>query len=430
MSSADLRVAKTRMKTFEERLIASRTSSAELVRQAEALDEANDIPGLLENKLRQYVEADNYTNLQLQANQERFRKRKVSREGFEEEQEHIFSKKRLALEEEMRLRERKLMLLAELQERDIAPSMSELTTLVLTETFADAWNKEKKKRGLRVKYNGRQMSWKALLNEKYDGSRLSPHPVVDEDMAREWRCPILQKWIPGPNNVTAAHIVPRSKRDSYVQKLFGVDNAESFIMSHTNGLLMHSSLEHSFDKGMFVLVPIKEYAIDERPEYQVRVLNHELLKEKGGKRTMITVVNDKPIFFDDIDRKELVFRNTIRPARRCLFHHAITSMLWAKQMQWTGWEQEMESLVALKNWMTPGKYLSDALLGALWTHVMDRDMPDSLLKATFADSATSDIRSGLLQWRAASEDTKMNDTDGNEDSEDDEEDEETEGVEA
>ena len=105
-------------------------------------------------------------------------------------------------------------------------------------------------------------------------------------------------------------------------------------------------------------------------------------------------------------------------------------MLWAKQMQLKGWKEEMESLIELKNWMTPGKYLRDTLLGALWTHVMDRDMPDSLLKATFVDSATSDIRSGLLQWRAASEDTKMNDTSRDEDSVEDEENEESEGMEA
>lgn len=77
-----------------------------------------------------------------------------------------------------------------------------------------------------------------------------------------------------------------------------------------------------------------------------------------------------------------------------------------------------------------GEYLSDTLLDALWTHFMDRDMPDSLLKATFVDSATSDIRSGLLQWRAASEDTKMNDTSRDEDSVEDEENEESEGMEA
>lgn len=74
----------------------------------------------------------------------------------------------------------------------------------------------------------------------------------------------------------------------------------------------------------------------------------------------------------------------------------------------------MESLIALKNWMIPGKYLSDALLCASWTYVMDREMPHSLLKDSFIDPGHSDIHSEFLRWRAASDNMKISETDGDE----------------
>lgn len=143
---------------------------------------------------------------------------------------------------------------------------------------------------------------------------------------------------------------------------------------------------------------------DERPEYVVHVLNHTILKTKGGKKAEIATTADEKIhYFHDIDGRRLQFppETPIRPARRRFYCHTLIAILYAKREQWAGWELALEKLKLGELWMTPGPYMSRAMLSDLWEYTMNSNVPEAIFRGTFEDAGVRNRRITLLQWQAA-----------------------------
>ncbi|KAF4545207.1 uncharacterized protein LTHEOB_5618 [Lasiodiplodia theobromae] len=369
----DLSVPNMRGKSFAERLSASRKTSAELVQEANILSTQGDASGIIANRIKQCVELDTEHTILLEEQEDNFRKRRISRKEFDEE-------------------------------------------------------------CLKMQVKGRTVSWKRFLSDRYTGTiwtlEFNPEEHLDGAKPLEmfW-CPILQEWF-DDFKVVGAHIIPRAKRNEYVKLLFGVGNAHDFITSARNGIIMHKWLAEDFQMGYFVIVPDSEYDEHERPEYKIQVIKHDLLANKGGKRTVAACwwMGDEfqRVCWDDLDGKKLEFPSQcdIRPSRRCLFQHMITAVMSAKAKNYRGWEETMNSILEKEFWTSPGEYLNRALLESIWKLATGTGVPEKMLRHTFEDAEVRDTRSATLEWRVASEDRQFvsREDDGDSDDEDDDND--------
>lgn len=427
----DPSVPNMRDESFAERLSASRKISTELVQEANILYAQRDASGIIANRIRQCIELDTEHTILLEEKEDNFRKRRISRKEFDEEYDKLVKKRREYNDEELRLGENKKLFMEELHEGGLARP-EDLMRLVLADTFIE----KVEKRCLKMQAKGRTVSWKQFLSDRYTGTRHSfefnPEEALNGEKALEifW-CPILQKWF-DEINVVGAHIIPRAKRNEYVKLLFGVGNAHDFITSARNGFIMHKWLANAFQNGYFVVVPDSEYDEHERPEYKIQVIKHDLLENKGGKRTVaarwVEGGEFPTVSWDDLDGKKLEFPSqcNIRPSRRCCFHHMITAVTSAKAKNYRGWEETMNSILEKEFWASPGEYLNRTLLDSLWKLATGTGVPEKILRHTFEDTEVRDTRSAILEWRAASEDRQFvsREEDGR-DSDDEDDDDDT-----
>lgn len=387
-----------RDKSFAERLSASRKTSAELVHEANILYAQGDASGIIANRIEQFVELDTEQTTLLEEQEDNFRKGRISRDEFDEEYDKLVKKRREYNDEELRLGENKKLFMEELYEGGLA-RLEDLMRLVLADTFIETIPK----RCLKMQVKGRIVSWKRFLSDRYTGTCRTLAEAQDGVEAIEvfW-CPILQKWF-SDFYVAGAHIVPRAKRNEYVKLLFGVGNAKDFITTARNGFIMHKWLAHGFQKGYFVIIPDSEYNEHERPEYKIQVIRHDLLANKGGKRTTAaywwTGGESDRVCWDDLDGKKLEFPSQcdIRPSRRCLFQHMITAVMSSKAKNYRGWEETMNSILEKEFWASPGEYLNRALLDSIWKLAIGTSVPEKMLRHTFEDTKVRDTRSATLE---------------------------------
>lgn len=382
--------------TSTELLASSHVRLAGLVEAAETLEKQRDWPRLIANRILLCVELENHCNIQLAANYDNIKAQRISYSSFRQDLSDIMERRRTVNEDEMRLMERKGFLLEEFNERS-----NTFACAIFTQALSSYWIQKKSLENRRAELE----RWKEYLVKFYVGSqRNSPYEEHWVHYFIHHWCPILHEWVYA-QDIRAPCIVPRSKREAYVETLFGVDNAEVFLTSHRNGLFMESGLASAFAKGFFTIVPAADYDENARPEYRVYVLNHNLLSSKGGERYTVSRFSWPHVSLDDIDGKLLKFPTAtdIRPSRKCLFHHTVTSLLWAKQQQRRAWDTLLD---AEDLRMGKGPYLCRSLLEAMWNEVIGTNLPDRVRRRTFNDPKARHDRVPILQWRAALEESR------------------------
>ncbi len=139
-----------------------------------------------------------------------------------------------------------------------------------------------------------------------------------------------------------------------------------------NCLMMHETLEKSFDKGHFVLMPVDPRAYPVR-RWKVVVTDDDAMDADilgGG-------VNQKkegaPRKLRDLDGRELHFRTEHRPLSRFLYFHFLITMMLLKDQGRNGHQKVLEKLRSGKPWPTLGRYMRKAALLKLAKAVGDVD---------------------------------------------------------
>ena len=226
------------------------------------------------------------------------------------------------------------------------------------------------------KNNERPAAWEARNEHKHGFWRqglIEYYNAEDnEDNDFLW-CPIMRKYN-GSENRNAAHIVPHSIGYSSAGHLFGEPNVGfDLIWSVRNGLLITSVLERQFDKGYFVLVPVEPADPNTEPFGWRFILMNEKLRNYP--------VGDSSTKYDDLDGRELEWKNDNRPARRYLYYHFVTTLLRYVRYEKPGWAGTRLTLPTGKLWATQGRYLRRSTLKYLASAIGDVDEADEI----FAD---------------------------------------------
>jgi hypothetical protein len=336
-------------------------------------------------------------------NQDDFQAGRITFEEFSKQREALTIIRKISAENELEMLSNKQYHLDDLDAlRPVnTKSYQELITHVLSAYSEENWRIPNRIRALKkpklsvINKQGRTVSWRQHLAAEYKGSKkLSPDfdpngPPATSDDYLYWCC-ILHMWIE-PDKVRAAHIVPRSTKDSHLALLFRTSDSESFLMNSRNGILMHKNLEEAFDAGMFIIAPNGKHDDQDREEYECRIIRDDFLPEKGGTkrqvRARVGVLNQARIWLHDIHHKVVQFppECDLRPAKRCLFHHSLVSILLAKSHQLKGWQDAMSEFVLKPGnvWASPGDYLNHSVLEAAWECLHNEELPEALKDITF-----------------------------------------------
>ena len=168
----------------------------------------------------------------------------------------------------------------------------------------------------------------------------------------------------------------------------GSGDHKAFLMDARNGLFMCQALETAFNRGEFIIVPTGGVDESGRAKLKCRVLRYGNLQQKGGKKTLAwqsPEPHGDKIFWDDIHDRELTFppQCTLRPARRCLFHHAIGAVMLCRQLRLDRWKDAWTDFFSRPIWATPEKYLEKLLLQSTWNLVTGEDAPEDLKDFAF-----------------------------------------------
>ena len=165
-----------------------------------------------------------------------------------------------------------------------------------------------------------------------------------------WCCITRRHW--PQEDVRAAHIVPQSLGPELAEYIFGSGSGLRMDTSD-NCLLMHISVERSFDNGNFVLLPVDA---SETPilRWRIQVTNTAAINSLVGGETL-----------KDLDGKEVVFNNNARPASRFLYYHFVMTLLRNKKHRQPGWEKFSVELPTGKPFATMGPYIRESMLLAL-----------------------------------------------------------------
>ena len=180
--------------------------------------------------------------------------------------------------------------------------------------------------------------WSPGLIECYNAE----HP---EEGILLW-CPIMRRYIVDAA-INAAQIVPHSIGYSNAGHLFGESNIGfDLIWSIRNGIIMTDALEKHFGKGDFVLVPVEPADPETEPFGWRFILMNEKLRNHP--------VGDSSTKYDDLDGRELEWKNDNRPARRFLYYHFVTTLLRYARYETPGWAEKRITLSKGKLWATQG----------------------------------------------------------------------------
>ena len=147
-------------------------------------------------------------------------------------------------------------------------------------------------------------------------------------------------------NVGAAHLVPHALGPELVDYIFG-SGSGSRLDKSDNCMLMHFTVEQAFDEGSFVLVPVD---VSESPilRWRVQMTNLAAIDTEMGYRLL-----------RELDGKEVVFKNSNRPASRFLYYHFVVTLLRNKRNRQPGWENFSAELPTGKPFATMGRYMRE-----------------------------------------------------------------------
>ncbi|MCJ1280209.1 hypothetical protein MMC21_008036 [Puttea exsequens] len=161
------------------------------------------------------------------------------------------------------------------------------------------------------------------------------------------QCTITNDWF-DRKDVKAAHIVPMRLGSASVDYIF--TGFGSRLVTPDNFILMHTTVERAFDKGLFVFIAAKK---DEYPikTWKIQVTNDSAIHSNAGR-----------VQFGDLNGKEVVWMNYERPASKFLYFHFVVSLLVNKRDRNDGWERHMTSLTTGKPFATPGAYMRKSML--------------------------------------------------------------------
>ncbi|KAI5922682.1 hypothetical protein F4810DRAFT_247327 [Camillea tinctor] len=202
----------------------------------------------------------------------------------------------------------------------------------------------------------RPQNWRRDVLDYYQGSP-EPHDDVQEAI---W-CHISGQWWSRPT-VKAAHIVPFfARREQVCEMLFGSRSED--IYKGSNGLLLFTTIESWFDKYHIVVVPADA---TETPitRWRTEVVNPHIRKSLIG----------QGFTGQDIDGKELVFRNHRRPAAYFMYFHFIMALIRIKDLKREGWREIWARYYTQQPFPTPGPYIRKQLLLGLASHYEATDI--------------------------------------------------------
>jgi len=133
------------------------------------------------------------------------------------------------------------------------------------------------------------------------------------------------------------------------------------------------------DLNQLVFVPIGKTSLNSPLRFKVVITDNDLMLPKAW-------ITSKERF-RDIHNKELVFRNSNRPAARYLYFRYVMTYLWHKKKGNSAWAAEIDAKGTM--WATPGSYLRGSLLKMLARKVSDRFLPETIYgHQSFEDGET------------------------------------------
>ncbi|MCJ1258541.1 hypothetical protein MMC24_006374 [Lignoscripta atroalba] len=181
-------------------------------------------------------------------------------------------------------------------------------------------------------------------------------------------CPISKGFFDSAD-MKAAHIVPASLGPEVVDYLFG-HGSGSRLSSADNCLIIHRTVERSFNDGNFVLLPINANDLPIQ-RWRICLTNSSAMSRDIG-RTSLAVRNGS----------EVEFRTSFRPAARFLYYHFVVTLLRNKKYCQPGWEKIWMDLRTGHPWPTPGRYLRKSILLTLARYA--DDVEESEVEKLFA----------------------------------------------
>jgi hypothetical protein len=138
-------------------------------------------------------------------------------------------------------------------------------------------------------------------------------------------------------------------------------NGYGLMWSMGNGMILDDEIEDAFDNFVFCLLPVIR---PNQPDGWRFVLLDESVRNEQ-------VTDNLPTTWNDLDGKELRFRNERRPQRRFLYFHYCIAMIKMFSRQIKGWENAREKTRTGKMWATPGPYLRTSMLKKLALRIED-----------------------------------------------------------
>ena len=164
-------------------------------------------------------------------------------------------------------------------------------------------------------------------------------------------CPVLKAWF-HPGQMVVAHFIPHYFGYGHVGCLMDEPKKKGYchIWSTQNGLLKHRSVKTAFDKG-------RMGNSQNSKRWVVRLVNYTLMTKGSFAKYIGDGINNwRSISWADLDVPELDFLAKIRPSRRYLCAHYVTTLLRAYRARNPGWQMAMEERKSRKVWASPGKW--------------------------------------------------------------------------
>ena len=205
-----------------------------------------------------------------------------------------------------------------------------------------------------------------IQTEMKDAAVLRYGANLDAPKGKLWCC-ISQDWFDS-SSIHAAHIVPHASRPSLVDYIFGAGSSAR-LNTADNCLLVHETVERSFDNGNFVLLPVdpRETPIK---RWKVQITNNAAVNTDFGRTSL-----------KEFNGKEIAFKTDARPASRFLYYHFVVTLLRNKRDRQPGWENYLMNLPFGRSFATIGKYVRHSMLLALARYAgdLERDEEARLL---------------------------------------------------
>lgn len=211
--------------------------------------------------------------------------------------------------------------------------------------------------GLGIKNTGMRKRAQSFRNELIRASHAA-HPDPKEESL--WCAVTNQYW--APSAIKTVHIFAYEHGQDTMTAIFGAEDPPE-LFSPRNAILMISSAEERFDKGLFLIVPfvlndsfaeIQRWHKNEPKEFRIRVC------EPKAPAMQFYIPGTKRMWVD-LDGNRLAFKSSSRPDARYLYFHYCTMMLRRSWHQSNAFEVLRDELGKLY-WGTPGRFMPKSML--------------------------------------------------------------------